>query len=106
MHPEKILQLDPVVHAPVRLAILSILITVEGVSFGYLKEATGSSDGNLSTHLTKLESSGYIRMKKTFVDRRPQTMCSITDKGKKAFLGHLERLEKIVAEQKETKHKR
>jgi len=100
MNYEKILQLDPVIHAPIRLAILSILITVKHANFTFLKESTETTDGNLSTHLTKLEESKYITIKKTFKEKKPQTICAITEKGRKAFMKYLEQLEQIVQIQK------
>jgi DNA-binding transcriptional ArsR family regulator len=100
MSHEEILQLNPVIHAPTRLAILSLLITVENANFSFLKEATGTSDGNLSTHLTKLETSGFINIEKSFKGKKPQTICAITPKGRKAFLNYLERMEHIVGVQK------
>jgi len=101
MNHEKIRQLDQVIHAPIRLAILSILITVDNASFTFLKESTGTTDGNLSTHLTKLEESGYISIEKKFVGKKPQTTCAITKKGRTAFEKYLEQLEQIVQKQKE-----
>ena len=103
MRHEKILQLDPIIHAPTRLAILSILVTVENANFSFLKESTGTTDGNLSTHLTKLETSGYIGIKKMFKGKKPQTICRITEKGRKAFESYLEQLEQIVMTQKENR---
>ena len=100
MKHEKIMQLDPIIHAPVRLAVLSILITVESAEFKYLKESTATTDGNLSTHLTKLETSGMITIRKKFKGKKPQTLCSITTKGKNAFMKYLEQLEQIVQTQK------
>ena len=97
---EKILHLDPVIHAPKRLAVLSILISVEDASFTYLKESTGTTDGNLSTHLTKLEETGYINIKKAFKGKKPHTICTITSKGKMAFKKYLEHLEQIIHKQK------
>lgn len=96
MNPEEILKLDPIVHAPIRLAILSVLISVENANFTYLKETTGASDGNLSTHLSKLETNGYIHIKKIFVGKKPQTICHITKTGRNALMKHLEQLEQIV----------
>ena len=96
MEHKKILQLDTMIHAPTRLAILSVLISVENAHFTYLKESIGTSDGNLSTHLTKLEEAGYIRIKKTFKGKKPQTICTITKQGKKAFREYLEQLEQII----------
>jgi len=100
MNQEKIMQLDPIIHAPTRLAILSILLTVESANFSFLKESTGTSDGNLSTHLTKLEESGFITIEKSFKDKKPQTICAISEKGKTAFKAYLEQLEQILEMQK------
>ena len=97
MKPDTILQLDPLIHAPTRLAILSVLIAVEEANFSYLKEAINTSDGNLSTHLSKLESGKLITIKKTFKGKIPQTLCRITEKGKKALSDYLSQMEKIVA---------
>lgn len=101
MDQNKIFQLDPIIHAPTRLAILSILITVENANFTFLKESIGVTDGNLSTHLTKLESSGIITIEKTFKGKKPQTICAITNKGREAFKNYLDQLEQIVQSQKE-----
>jgi len=100
MSHEEILNLDPIVHAPIRLAILSILVTAEEAGFSYLKDKVHATDGNLSVHLTKLETSGYIDVKKRFVGKKPQTSYSISNKGKDAFLKHLRQLEEIVKTQK------
>ncbi len=96
MQSDQILNLDPVIHAPIRLAILSALIAVESAKFSFLKEATGASDGNLSTHLTKLETSGYIKISKSFESKKPQTSCSLTKKGREAFEKYIGQLEAIV----------
>jgi DNA-binding transcriptional ArsR family regulator len=96
MKPEQIVKIDPLVHAPARLAILSILINLEKANFSYLKEATGLTDGNLSTNLTKLEESGLIKIEKIFVAKKPQTNCSITKKGRETLIKYLEQLEQII----------
>ena len=101
MKHEKILQLDPVIHAPTRLAIMSILISVEKANFTFLKESIGTTDGNLSTHLTKLEANGLIRIQKAFKGKKPQTTCAITKVGKKAYLSYIEQLEQIIKTQRE-----
>jgi DNA-binding PadR family transcriptional regulator len=105
MDHEKILRLDSVIHAPVRLAVLSILITVEHSNFSFLKEATGTTDGNLSTHLAKLENHGLVAVKKKFVGKKPQTFYTITDRGRTAFTRYLEQLEQIVEMEKNRKRK-
>jgi len=88
--------LDPVIHAPVRLAILSILASVREADFVYLKNAAGTSDGNLSVHLTKLEEAGYIVIRKSFKGRKPSTTCALTETGRTAFLSYLKSLESYL----------
>ena len=101
MENDEIMNLDPVIHSPNRLAILSILISVKSARFMYLREVTGMKDGNLSTHLSKLEAEGYITIKKSFEGKKPQTTCAITRKGSAAFDTYLASMERIVLEQKE-----
>ncbi len=93
MTPEKFAPLDPVIHSQVRLAILSLLIAVKRADFNHLKNATGTTDGNLSTHLMKLEEAGYIRLVKSFSGKKPVTTCSLTEKGRAAFAAYLKALE-------------
>ena len=100
MKPDEILNIDPVIHAPIRLAVLSVLITVDNASFAYLKESTGASDGNLSTHLTKLEDAGLVAIEKTYKGKKPLTLCSITEKGREALRIYIDKLEAIVKMQK------
>jgi DNA-binding HxlR family transcriptional regulator len=88
--------LDPVIHSPVRLAVLSILISVRQADFNYLKKTTEATDGNLSTHLAKLEEAGYIRVKKSFQGRKPLTTFFLTEKGKAAFSAYLKVLESYL----------
>ncbi|MBD3373500.1 helix-turn-helix domain-containing protein [candidate division KSB1 bacterium] len=96
MNHAQILQLDPLIHAPIRLGILSILVAVESAPFSYLKDRLDTSDGNLSTHLTKLEQAGYVSIEKSFQGKRPLTTCFMTEMGRKAFETYLEQLERIV----------
>jgi DNA-binding MarR family transcriptional regulator len=89
-------ELDPLIHSRIRLSILSILLPVKEVDFVYLKETIGATDGNLSTHLTKLEEAGYILIKKEFVNKRPRTTCQLTQKGRTAFAQYVETLNKFI----------
>lgn len=98
MEEKLFLKLDKVIHQKARLGIISILASGEEADFGYLKEQLGLSDGNLSTHLGILEKAGYIEIRKMFVKKKPRTVCRITGKGRKAFLDHMEVLEKIIKE--------
>jgi DNA-binding MarR family transcriptional regulator len=88
--------LDDLIHSKIRLAIMTILMSVEKAQFTYLKKLTQTTDGNLSVHLTKLEDAGYISVDKRFVHKRPQTTCKITERGRKAFEKYVNVLEKII----------
>lgn len=100
MNQEDILDINLIIHAPIRLAALSILVTVQNANFTFLKESVKTSDGNLSTHLTKLEEAGYIKIEKSFKGKKPHTLCSITDKGRESFTKYINNLEKIINTQK------
>ena len=78
-------ELNPILHSQLRLAIMSILLTVEEAEFVYLKEKTQSTAGNLSVQLDKLSEAGYIEVEKSFVGKRPRTACRITAGGRKAM---------------------
>jgi DNA-binding transcriptional ArsR family regulator len=93
MPPEKLAQLDPVIHSRTRLAVLSILVSVKEASFSYLKETIGTTDGNLSVSLSKLEEAGYISIKKAFKGKKPLTTCKISERGAKAFSEYIKVLE-------------
>ena len=73
--------LDPLLHSQLRLAIMSLLLNHEVADFNYLKLETGATQGNLSVQLTKLQDAGYIKIKKQFRGKYPQTTCSITKLG-------------------------
>ena len=88
--------LDPVLHSQVRLAIVSLLITVEEAEFGHLKEKTSTTAGNLSFQISKLEEAGYVKIKKTFRDNYPLTICKLTAKGKTAFEAYVESIRKYL----------
>ena len=89
-------RLDPLIHAPVRLAIVGALAAVESMAFTALREATSSTDGNLSAHLGKLEEAGYVAVEKSFVGRNPLTTIRLTDLGRDAFLAYLDALAEFL----------
>jgi DNA-binding MarR family transcriptional regulator len=82
---QPIAELDRLVHEPARLMILTILYVVESADFLYLMRQTGLTRGNLSSHLSKLETAGYIDVKKEFVDKIPRTLLRLTGEGREAF---------------------
>jgi DNA-binding MarR family transcriptional regulator len=84
----------------VRLGIMSILMVNDKAEFKTLKELLELTDGNLASHLSALEKANYIKVKKQFIDRKPNTTYSATREGKKAFSEHLNILEKFLRKNK------
>ena len=78
-------ELDRLIHAPARLAIVSRLYVVESADATWLQRQSGLTWGNLSSHLSKLEQAGYVDVRKEFVERRPTTFLELTDAGRAAF---------------------
>ena len=78
-------ELDPILHSQLRLAVMSLLISVKEAEFTFIKEKTNSTAGNLSVQLVKLKEAGYIEIAKQFKDNYPQTLCKISAKGIAAF---------------------
>lgn len=90
-------EIDDIIHARIRLAIMTILLARGKTDFATLKKQTKTSDGNLSTHLRKLEDASYISLKKSFVDRKPITIYWLSDEGKKAYANYIETMERLVS---------
>jgi len=78
-------ELDPILHSQLRLAVMSLLISVKEAEFTFLKEKTNATSGNLSVQVNKLKDAGYIEVKKQFNNNYPQTLCKITKTGIDAF---------------------
>lgn len=77
--------LDPILHSQLRLAVMSLLISVKEAEFTFIREKTNATAGNLSVQVQKLKDAGYIDVTKQFKDNYPQTICKITRQGLKAF---------------------
>ena len=92
-------QLDKAFDNRVRLGIMSTLMVNDHVDFTTLKELLDLTDGNLASHLKALEKIQYIKIKKSFVDRKPNTKYMATEAGRKAFVRHLDALEEIIKNQ-------
>ncbi len=88
--------LDPLLHAELRLAVMSLLISADEAEFPYIKEQTGATAGNLSVQVDKLSAAGYIEVEKTFKGKRPCTICRITDKGRQTFEAYVEALKSYL----------
>jgi DNA-binding MarR family transcriptional regulator len=93
---DKLIHVDPIIHAPIRLSVMTILFSVKSADFSYLREATGATDGNLSTHRSKLEDAKYIKTIKRFRAKKPNTTCSITPAGRLAYEKYISVLEQYI----------
>lgn len=89
-------ELDPLLLSELRLAVISILISVEEADFVYLREKTNATAGNLSVQIDKLQQAGYIEVEKTFKGKRPQTICRITPVGVQALERYVEALKSYI----------
>jgi DNA-binding MarR family transcriptional regulator len=86
-------ELDPILHSQLRLAVMSLLISVKEAEFTFIREKTNSTAGNLSVQVQKLKESGYIEVNKQFKDNYPQTTCKVTPKGVEAFENYVKALQ-------------
>jgi DNA-binding MarR family transcriptional regulator len=87
--------IDKLIHEPARLKILAQLYVVESTDFLFLMRQTGLTQGNVSGHLTKLEKANYVTIKKGYVGKRPQTVISLTTKGRKAFKEYIQSMQQV-----------
>jgi DNA-binding MarR family transcriptional regulator len=91
-----LVDLDPVIHAPARLSVLIYLYVVASADFVFLKNMTGLTWGNLSTHLSKLEEAGYVTLEKGFRGKKPHTMVRLTEDGRVAFRAYKANVQQIL----------
>jgi DNA-binding transcriptional ArsR family regulator len=91
------MDLDPVIHAPTRLQIVSLLAAAEEAEFAFVRDTLGISDSVLSKHGSALENAGYVRVRKGHVGKRPKTWFGLTEKGRAAFGDYVSSLQKIVS---------
>jgi len=89
-------ELNPIIHGKLRLALLSLLSTVEEAEFTWLRAKTSSTDGNLGAQLLKLEEAGYVEIEKKFVLRKPQTLYRMTESGRKALTDYVRALKLLL----------
>ncbi len=91
-------ELNPVIHGKLRLALLSLLATVEEAEFTWLRTKTGATDGNLGAQLGKLEEAGYVAVDKKFVQRKPQSNYRLTELGRNALAEYVQALKTLLGE--------
>lgn len=89
-------ELNPLLHSELRLAVMSILLSVESADFVYLKEQTEATAGNLSVQIDKLQKAGYITVEKSFRGKMPRTICAITEQGVAAFEEYVAALKSYI----------
>jgi DNA-binding MarR family transcriptional regulator len=94
-HPTR--RLDPAIHQPARLGILTAAAEVERIDFVSLRDLLELTDGNLARHLATLEEAGYVTIEKEFENRKPRTWIAITRAGRKALSAEIAALRDIVA---------
>ena len=95
MAPEDELHLDRLIHEPARLAILTVLSSVQDADFTFLQRTTGLTKGNLSSHLGKLEAGGLVAITKTFIRKKPNTSVALTPVGRERVARHWDQLERL-----------
>lgn len=90
-------ELDPILHSQLRLAVMSLLISVKEAEFTFIKEKTNATAGNLSVQLNKLKEVGYIEVTKQFKDNYPLTLCKVSRKGIEAFEAYVNALKSYMS---------
>jgi DNA-binding transcriptional ArsR family regulator len=88
--------LDPILHSQLRLAVMSLLISVKEAEFTFIREKTNATAGNLSVQIQKLKEAGYIDVIKEFKDNYPNTTCKITSTGISAFEAYVKALQEYL----------
>ena len=83
-------------HSQLRLAIVSLLLSVEEADFSYLKEHTEATSGNLSIQIDKLSAAGYIEVRKEIVGKKPRTSCRLTERGREALAEYVAALKEYL----------
>ena len=87
---------DRLIHEPARLMIMALLYVIESGDFTFLMSQTGLTWGNLSSHMSKLESAGYVEVEKEFINRKPRTMLHLTEEGRAAFRTYKNRMVQVL----------
>jgi DNA-binding MarR family transcriptional regulator len=99
-------ELDAVIHQPTRLMVLTILASVAEADFTYLLKETGATKGNLSSHLTKLESAGLIEIEKTYRGKVPLTLCRLTGRGRRKLDDYQKVLDRVATQLQDVTRRR
>jgi DNA-binding MarR family transcriptional regulator len=92
----RLANLDPLLHAPARLAVMTYLYVVDSADYIFLMRLTGLTWGNLATHLKKLEEAGYVMIEKEFRKKKPYSMLRLTEEGRAAYRAYKDSLKEIL----------
>ncbi len=90
---------DETIHQPLRLKIMAALNALgsgELIEFARLKSIVQATDGNLGAHLVTLEKTGYVKIEKDFVGKKPRTRVSATRSGRHALAAHVRYLRDLL----------
>ena len=90
--------IDRVIHEPARLRILGQLYVIDSADFLFVMQQTGLTQGNLSSHMSKLESARYIEVRKEFVGKRPRTILRVTAEGRAAFEAYVAQMKTLLGQ--------
>lgn len=91
-------EIDRLVHEPARFQVMALLYVVESADYTFIMQQLGLTWGNLSAHISKLEDGGYMSVEKGFKGKRPQTMLSLTQEGRKAFQAYRQTMRQMLDE--------
>jgi DNA-binding MarR family transcriptional regulator len=89
---QELITLDRVIHEPARLAIMTVLYAAGEADFLYLQHECGLTQGNLSSHLARLEEAGHVKIEKTFKGKYPLTICRLTRSGRSALESYAQKM--------------
>lgn len=90
--------IDTLIHEPARLNIMAQLYVLESADFLFLMRQTGLTFGNLSSHISKLETAGYVNVKKEFLGKKPHTMLRLSEKGRVAFHNYVRKMKRVFGD--------
>ena len=93
--------INDIIHQPIRLKVMAALFAMESdveADFTFLRDHLKLTDGNLGAHLEKLESAGYLSVRKVFIRRKPKTFVRLSRAGRRAFEDYVEALRLIIGD--------
>ncbi|HJN49549.1 MAG: transcriptional regulator [Pseudomonadales bacterium] len=90
--------IDKLIHEPARLMVMIHLYMIDSADFLFLMRQSGLTEGNLSSHLGKLEKAEYVAVEKSFVGKRPHTLLRLTETGRTAFQQYHQLMKQVFDE--------